>query len=46
MTSGFYGVLIPATNSAVQKSSSSQVSIGWWLVPSVMTYLLAILFLK
>jgi hypothetical protein len=44
MTSRIYGSLVPTANIAIaaQKNSSRNVSIGWWLIPSVMFYLLAI----
>jgi hypothetical protein len=45
MTSRFYGSLVPNV-STVQTSSSLKVSIAWWLVPSVMFYLLAIIIFR
>jgi hypothetical protein len=44
MTSNIYGSLVPTANLAIaaQKNNSLKISIGWWLVPSVMVYLLAI----
>jgi hypothetical protein len=44
MTNRLYGSLVSSANSttASQKGSSYRVSIGWWLIPSLIFYLLTI----
>ena len=48
MTSRFYGSLVSPANTAVAapKSDALRISIGWWLVPSAMTYLALIVIFR
>jgi hypothetical protein len=46
MTGHFYGSLVSTAidATAVEESGSLNISIAWWLVPSVAFYLIAIVF--
>jgi hypothetical protein len=46
LTNHLYGSLVSTVNSTPHKSSSLKVSIGWWLIPSVICYLLAIVIFR
>ncbi len=48
MVNRLYGSLVSTTTASVasQKSRSLKMSIGWWLIPSVIFYLLAIVIFR